>query len=129
MRCLWKIAPWGEGPGPAGVAAAGVIAFAGAQGLMFPPKEVKAGHRTWLGPAGPWIQVCSGAQHRTRNRASYEDISPSCKTKNMGPGATVIYFGDRLYSGLDGDPQNVGSSLNLYISTCEWDLIWKMVFA
>lgn len=46
----------------------------------------------------------------------------------MGLGATEIYFGNRMCSGV-GDPQNVSPSLNLYISTCELDLIWKMVFA
>lgn len=61
------------------------------------------------------------------HKASCEDISTSSKKKNMGVGATIIYFGNRLGSGLNGDPQNVGPSLNLY--TCEWDFIWKTVFA
>lgn len=72
----------------------GVIALAGAHGLMFPQKEVEAGQGTWLKPGSPWSQLCSEAQHPTMRSVSCDAISPLGKAKDMRLGATLIRFGE-----------------------------------
>lgn len=125
MQFLWKIILWGKSPGPAGSTAARADCFSRSAGTHVPSERKWQQHREPGWGQGILRSKWGPALHHAR--ASCEDISPLSKTADVGLGATVIYFGNRLSSGLNGDPQNVGPSLNL--CTCQWDLIWKTVFA